>query len=119
VKECLWCRAPFRPVNSNQKFCPDCISDPEVQRGRTRLRVRRLRERRKQGAEYLELATKDEYGKTCPLCGRRFKPRSNRQVWCLECRKKGRRVAQTRYKRKYREKKLALKRALKTTLSCH
>ncbi|MCL6557958.1 MAG: hypothetical protein K6U74_03980 [Firmicutes bacterium] len=110
MKECRWCGALFKPTNSNQKFCPDCINNPEIQRERSRLRVCRLRDRRRQSIYYLELAVKDEQGKVCPICGRRFSPRSNRQVWCLECRKKGRQAARTKYMRKYLEKKRVSKR---------
>ncbi|MBC7325281.1 MAG: hypothetical protein H5T99_08205, partial [Moorella sp. (in: Bacteria)] len=111
MRECLNCLKFFEPVNSLQKYCPDCINDPEVQRERSRLRVHRLRERRKQGVRCLELAAKDEQGKTCPICTRRFIPRNGRQVWCLECRKKGRQAARTRYMRGYMKKYRRQKRA--------
>lgn len=102
MKECLNCFKFFMPINSLQKYCPECLADSEVVKKRNRDRIARLRERRKQGVYYVERAAKNEPGgKTCPTCKRPFKPRSNRQVWCLECRKRGRQAARTRYMRKY------------------
>ncbi|MEW5897692.1 MAG: hypothetical protein AB1652_00770 [Bacillota bacterium] len=111
MKECLNCFKFFKPVNSLQKYCPECINNPEVQRERSRLRVCRLRERRKQGIRYMEMAAKKKQGKTCSICTRQFIPRNGKQVWCLECRKKGRQAARSRYMQEYMKEYRRRKRA--------
>ena len=105
MRECAWCRNFFKPGSNRQKYCPDCLADPDVIRERARLRKAAQREKGKKnraGRARAPAPKTREKEKRCPSCRKRFTPTSNRQIWCGDCRKEARREYLAWYMRKWR-----------------
>lgn len=112
MRECAWCRNFFEPNSGRQKYCPACLSDPDVIRERARRRKAGQREREKKNrASRMSTPKGREKEKRCPSCRKRFTPASNRQIWCGDCRREARREYLAWYMRKWRER-AALKKTL-------
>lgn len=124
-KLCPGCQEAFTPKFSHQKYCSNCINDPDVRRNRARGRKQAQRERERNGIYGAKenAARKGEEGsRLCARCNAVwFVPSSNRQKYCLSCRlaayRENRRAHRREYMRAYYlKKKLGSRASSQTTL---
>ena len=101
-KRCARCGRTFRCGSNRQKYCRDCRELVALERSRDRRARKRVPRREKERAPRRPPPLLEE--KAC-ACGHRFRPASNAQKWCPECRAKVRRAQKAAAMRAWRGKK--------------